>query len=201
MKKINNNTALILVDVQKAFLDKDYPGFKRNNINAERVCGLILNKWRELNLPVIHIRHSSTNPDSKLHESKPGFLFNDHVIPLKSETVLTKKVNSGFIGTNLSGILNDLNVTSLVFVGMTTNHCISTTVRMSGNLGYQTYLISDATAAYNTLGLNGEMIDCEIIYNTSLANLSEEFATILSSLLLSSFISFMENIDYRVRHF
>jgi nicotinamidase-related amidase len=90
MKKINNNTALILVDVQKAFLDKDYPGFKRNNINAERVCGLILNKWRELNLPVIHIRHSSTNPDSKLHESKPGFLFNDHVIPLKSETVLTK---------------------------------------------------------------------------------------------------------------
>lgn len=181
MKKINNNTALILVDVQKAFLDKDYPGFKRNNIIAERVCGLILNKWRELNLPVIHIRHSSTNPDSKLHESKPGFLFNDHVIPLKSETVLTKKVNSGFIGTNLSGILNDLNVTSLVFVGMTTNHCISTTVRMSGNLGYQTYLISDATAAYNTLGLNGEMIDCEIIYNTSLANLSEEFATILSS--------------------
>jgi nicotinamidase-related amidase len=145
------------------------------------VCGLILNKWRELNLPVIHIRHSSTNPDSKLHESKPGFLFNDHVIPLKSETVLTKKVNSGFIGTNLSGILNDLNVTSLVFVGMTTNHCISTTVRMSGNLGYQTYLISDATAAYNILGLNGEMIDCEIIYNTSLANLSDEFATILSS--------------------
>ena len=181
MKKINNNTALILVDVQKAFLDKDYPGFKRNNINAERLCGLILNKWRELNLPVIHIRHSSTNPDSKLHESKPGFLFNDHVIPLKSETVLTKKVNSGFIGTNLSGILNDLNVTSIVFAGMTTNHCISSTVRMSGNLGYQTYLVSDATAAYNTLGLNGKMIDCEVIYNTSLANLSEEFATILSS--------------------
>ena len=85
------------------------------------------------------------------------------------------------IGTNLSSILNDLNVDSLVFVGMTTNHCISSTVRMSGNLGYQTYLISDATAAYNTLGLNGKMIDCEIIYNTSLANLSEEFATILSS--------------------
>ena len=152
------------------------------------MCGLILNKWRELNLPVIHIRHSSTNPDSKLHESKPGFLFNDHVIPLKSETVLTKKVNSGFIGTNLSGILNELNVTSLVFAGMTTNHCISSTVRMSGNLGYQTYLVSDATAAYNTLGLNGEMIDCEIIYNTSLANLSEEFATILSSKELFSLL-------------
>ena len=181
MKNFIKSTALILVDVQKAFLEKDYPGLKRNNIDAEKVCGLILNKWRDLNLPVIHIRHSSTNPNSKLHESNPGFLFNDYVTPLKSETVLTKNVNSGFIGTNLSSILNDLNVNSLVFVGMTTNHCISSTVRMSGNLGYQTYLISDATAAYNTLGLNGKMIDCEIIYNTSLANLSEEFATILSS--------------------
>ena len=98
-----------------------------------------------------------------------------------STTTSGTSTNSGFIGTNLSGILNDLNITSLVFAGMTTNHCISSTVRMSGNLGYQTYLVSDATAAYNTLGLNGEMIDCEIIYNTSLANLSEEFATILSS--------------------
>ena len=150
MKNFIKSTALILVDVQKAFLEKDYPGLKRNNINAEKVCGIILNKWRDLNLPVIHIRHSSTNPNSKLHESKPGFLFNDYVIPLKSETVLTKNVNSGFIGTNLSSILNDLNVDSLVFVGMTTNHCISSTVRMSGNLGYQTYLISDATAASDT---------------------------------------------------
>tara|TARA_B110000003_G_scaffold257362_1_gene275599 strand:- start:122 stop:691 length:570 start_codon:yes stop_codon:yes gene_type:complete len=189
MKKINSRTALILVDVQKAFMDKDYPGFKRNNPDAEKLCGTILTKWRELNLPVIHIRHSSINLNSKLHESKPGFLFNDHVIPLKSETVLTKNVNSGFIGTNLSGILNNLNVTSLVFVGMTTNHCISTTVRMSGNLGYQTYLISDATASYNTLGLDGKMIDCEIIYNISLANLSEEFATILSSQELFSILN------------
>ncbi|MDB4180299.1 cysteine hydrolase [Flavobacteriaceae bacterium] len=189
MKKINSNTALILVDVQKAFLDKDYPGLKRNNPDAEKLCGTILAKWRQLSLPVIHIRHSSTNPSSKLHESKPGFLFNDHVIPLESETVLTKNVNSGFIGTNLSTILNNLNVTSVVFAGMTTNHCISTTVRMSGNLGYQTYLISDATAAYNTLGLDGEMIDCEIIYNTSLANLSEEFATILSSQELFKFLN------------
>jgi len=177
------------VGVPKALFDKDYPGFKRNNSEAEKLCGTILAKWRLLSLPVIHIRHSSTNPSSKLHESKPGFLFNDHVIPLESETVLTKNVNSGFIGTNLSTILNNLNVTSVVFAGMTTNHCISTTVRMSGNLGYQTYLISDATAAYNTLGLDGEMIDCEIIYNTSLANLSEEFATILSSQELFKFLN------------
>lgn len=177
----NTMTALLIVDVQKAFLDKDYPGIKRNNLNAEKVCGLILNKCRDLNLTVIHIRHSSIDPSSKLHESKPGFLFNDYVLPQKNETVLTKHVNSGFIGTNLETLLKDQNIKKLVIVGMTTNHCISSTARMSGNLGYDTYLISDATAAYNTIGLDGKMIDCEVIYNISLANLNEEFATILSS--------------------
>lgn len=177
----NSNPALILVDVQKAFLEPNYPGLKRNNLGAEKTCGLILNKWRELKLPVFHVRHSSVNPDSKLHISKPGFSFNDYVSPIKGEPVLTKSVNSAFIGTNLEILLNDQNLETLIIVGMTTNHCISTTVRMSGNLGYETYLISDSTAAYNTMGLDGQMIDCETIYKTSLASLNEEFATIISS--------------------
>ena len=108
-------------------------------------------------------------------------MFNDYVLPQTNETILTKHVNSGFIGTNLETLLKDQNIKRLVIVGMTTNHCISSTARMSGNLGYDTYVISDATAAYNTIGLDGKMIDCEVIYNTSLANLNEEFATILSS--------------------
>ena len=177
----NSNPALILVDVQKAFLEPNYPGLKRNNLGAEKTCGLILNKWRELKLPVFHVRHSSVNPDSKFHISKPGFSFNDYVSPIKGEPVLTKSVNSAFIGTNLEILLNDQNLETLIIVGMTTNHCISTTVRMSGNLGYKTYLISDSTAAYNTMGLDGQMIDCETIYKTSLASLNEEFATIISS--------------------
>ena len=177
----SKNPALILVDIQKAFLEKDYPGNKRNNLNAEYICGQILKKWRLLDLSVIHVRHSSLNPDSKLHESKSGFEFNDYVKPRSSELVLTKNVNSAFIGTNLDKILKDQNIKTLVIVGMTTNHCISTTVRMSGNLGYETYLISDSTACYNTINIHGEEIDCEVIYETSLASLKNEFAKIISS--------------------
>lgn len=180
-KLLNKNSALLLVDIQKAFLEKDYPGIIRNNEDAEFICGKILKKWRTLDLPVIHVRHSSTNPESKLHKSKPGFEFNDYVIPLKTEIVLTKKVNSAFIGTNLEDVLFKGNINTLVIVGMTTNHCISTTVRMSGNLGFNTYLISDSTACYNTKGLNGEIIDCNTIYNSALASLQEEFATVIDS--------------------
>ncbi len=178
---INKNPALLLVDIQKAFLEKDYPGLIRNNENAEFICGKILKKWRTLDLPIIHVRHSSSNPESKLHKSRPGFEFNDYVTPLETEMVLTKEVNSAFIGTNLENILIKSHIDTLVIVGMTTNHCISTTVRMSGNLGFDTYLISDSTACYNTKGLNGEIIDCNTIYNSSLASLQEEFATVIDS--------------------
>ena len=181
MEFITKNPALLLIDIQKAFLDKDYPGGKRNNLDAELICGKILERWRELDLNVIHVRHSSTNPDSKLHESKPGFEFNDFVKPKEGEKVLTKKVNSAFIGTGLNEILKDLNINTLVVVGMTTNHCISTSVRMAGNLGYETYLVSDSTACYNTIGLDGKEIDCEVIYESSMASLKNEFASILKS--------------------
>ena len=178
---IKKNPALLLVDIQKAFLEKDYPGLIRNNENAEFICGKILKKWRTLDLPIIHVRHSSTNPESKLYKSRPGFEFNDYVTPLETEMVLTKEVNSAFIGTNLENILIKSHIDTLVIVGMTTNHCISTTVRMSGNLGFDTYLISDSTACYNTKGLNGEIIPCNTIYNSALASLQEEFATVIDS--------------------
>lgn len=178
---IKKNPALLLVDIQKAFLEKDYPGLIRNNEHAEFICGKILKKWRTLDLPIIHVRHSSTNPESKLHKSRPGFEFNDYVTPLENEMVLTKEVNSAFIGTNLENILIKSHIDTLVIVGMTTNHCISTTVRMSGNLGFDTYLISDSTACYNTKGMNGEIIPCNTIYNSALASLQEEFATVIDS--------------------
>ena len=172
--------ALLLVDIQKAFLDRNYPGNKRNNLDAELICGKILKKWRELGLKVIHVRHSSTNPESMLHESKPGFEFNDHVKPINDEMVLTKKVNSAFIGTGLNEILKKSKIETLVIVGMTTNHSISITVRMSGNLGYDTYLVSDSTAAYCNILKNGEVIDCEDVYKISLSNLDGEFCRVLT---------------------
>jgi len=178
MKLREKKPALILVDVQKAFLEDDYWGGNRNNKNAEEICGKILLKWRELNLPVFHIRHSSTTPNSKLHSNNKGFEFNEYVIPLEREPIITKNVNSAFIGTDLKEQLDKLNIKTLVVVGITTNHCVSTTTRMAGNFGYETYLISDATATFDRIGVNGKTFDSETIHQTTLANLNEEFATV-----------------------
>ncbi|MBL1220057.1 cysteine hydrolase [Chryseobacterium sp. L7] len=177
----DSKPALLLIDIQKGFLDEKYWGGRRNNKDAEETSGIILKKWRELNLPIFHIRHSSVNPQSKLHESDPGFQFNDHVLPLDDEPVITKNVNSAFIGTDLKERIDRLGIDTLVIIGITTNHCVSTTTRMAGNLGYKTYVISDATAAFDRVGINGEKYDAELIHLTALANLNEEFATVWNS--------------------
>lgn len=179
MKLREKNPALILVDIQKAFLNEEYWGGNRNNKDAEIICGKILNKWRELSLPIFHIRHSSTNPNSKLNKQDDGFNFNKNVIPLENESIITKEVNSAFIGTDLKEQLDQQSITTIVIVGITTNHCVSTTTRMAGNFGFETYLISDATASFDRVGINGEKYDAEIIHLTSLANLNEEFATVI----------------------
>lgn len=188
MKLRTKKPALILIDIQKAFLDEEYWGGNRNNKNAEVICGKILDKWRALNLPLFHIRHSSSNLKSKLNKTNKGFEFNDHVLPIKNEPIITKEVNSAFIGTDLKEQLDNLNINTLVIVGITTNHCVSTTTRMAGNFGYETYLISDATASFDRIGINGEKYDSETIHLTTLANLNEEFATVWSFEKLMSII-------------
>jgi nicotinamidase-related amidase len=175
------NTALILIDIQKGFDDEEYWGGNRNNKDAESKSAQILSKWRAFNLPIFHIVHSSTNPISKLHESHPGFEIKDEVKPIEGEPVIKKGVNSAFIGTDLKERLENQAINKLVIVGLTTNHCVSTTTRMAGNFGFDTLLISDATATFDRKGINGETFSAEIIHQTTLANLDNEFAEVIDT--------------------
>ena len=181
MKLREKNPVLLLVDIQQGFEDIEYWGGNRNNPNAENISGKILETWRSLQLPVIHVRHSSRNPKSRLHASHPGFAFHPAVTPLPDEPVLTKDVNSAFIGTGLEQMLKDQGINVIVVVGLTTNHCISTTVRMAGNLDFETLLVEDATATFDRKGIDGETYDAKLIHNTTLASLNDEFAQIVSS--------------------
>jgi nicotinamidase-related amidase len=173
--------ALILIDIQKGFDNIEYWGGQRNNPDAEENAGELLRLWRKLQLPVFHIKHCSSNPDSLLNESKEGNDFKDMVKPIDTEPIIKKNVNSAFIGTDLKEQLDNLKITKLVIVGLTTDHCISTTTRMAGNLGFDTFLVSDATATFNKKGLEGQNFPAELIHATALASLNVEFATIVTA--------------------
>ena len=177
----SDRPALILVDIQKAFDDIEYWGGQRNNPDAEKNAGELLKLWRRHELPVFHVQHCSSNPGSLLHESKEGNEFKDLVKPIDNEPIIKKNVNSAFIGTSLEAQLRDLMITQLVIVGLTTDHCVSTTTRMAGNLGFDTFLVADATATFNKKGLEGQIFSAELIHETALASLNVEFATIVTT--------------------
>lgn len=173
--------ALILIDIQKGFDDIEYWGGHRNNPDAETNAARLLEFWRQNNLPIFHIKHCSTNPDSRLAEGNAGNEFKDLVEPKEGETVIKKNVNSAFIGTDLQQLLNTAGIKKLVITGLTTDHCVSTTTRMAGNYGYDTHLISDATATFDKTGPEGQKFSAEIIHETALASLHNEFATVLKT--------------------
>jgi nicotinamidase-related amidase len=172
--------ALILIDIQKGFVDETYWGGNRNNRNAESNAGILLYKWRELGWPIFHVRHSSVNPNSPLYGDKPGFSFHDAVKPMAGEREMVKHVNAAFIGTDLERELKEKEVETVVIAGMTTNHCVSTSVRMSGNLGFETILVEDATATFDLVGANGKKYDAQLLHDTEIASLKDEFATIVT---------------------
>lgn len=173
--------ALILIDIQKAFQNIEYWGGQRNNMSAEKNASEILQVWRENNLLVFHIKHCSSSPTSLLNETNEGNEFNNLVLPLEGEPIIKKNVNSAFIGTNLKEQLDNAKISKLVIVGLTTDHCVSTTTRMAGNFGFETYLVSDATATFNKKGVEGQNFSAELIHETALASLNSEFATIVTA--------------------
>jgi nicotinamidase-related amidase len=181
--------ALLLIDLQKGFDNLEYWGGQRNNLNAEDNASDLLKIWRQNNLPVFHIQHCSTNLKSPLHESNAGNEFKEITKPIEKEVVIKKNVNSAFIGTNLKDMLDKSNISKVVIVGLTTDHCISTTTRMAGNFGYDTYLVSDATATFNKKGLDGQNFSSELIHETALASLNNEFATVVTTDILKKYLN------------
>ena len=173
--------ALILIDIQKGFADVGYWGGQRNNPDAEFRASELLAVWRENGFPIFHVQHCSAIPASPLHESKSGNQFHNLVIPATGETIIKKRVNSAFIGTDLKAHLDKAEITTLVIAGLTTDHCISTTTRMAGNLGYETYVVAAATATFDKKGIQGQIFPAELIHQTALASLDKEFATIITT--------------------
>jgi nicotinamidase-related amidase len=134
-----------------------------------------------LNLPIFHIQHCSSTATSPLHPTHPGNRFKEIVAPEHGEPVIQKSVNSAFIGTDLQARLNAANINTLVIAGLTTDHCVSTTTRMAGNLGFQTFLVADATATFCKKGVDGKIYAAELIHDTALASLNDEFAIVVST--------------------
>ncbi len=174
--KITSKTGLLLIDVQKAFDDPKWG--PRNNPFAEENIGHLLSVWRAKGLPVVHIRHLSRNRGSLFHPDADSCDFKEEARPLAEEPVIEKYVNSAFIGTDLEERLRERGIQSLVIAGLTTDHCVSTTTRMARNLGFDPQLLSDATATFDRVDLDGNRIPAAEVHRIHLASLHGEFTQV-----------------------
>jgi nicotinamidase-related amidase len=173
------STALIVIDVQRAFDEWEAAGKRRNNPDAvARIAGL-LHAFRQRRAPIFHIRHQGTQPNSSFLPHRTGYAVKDEARELPGETVIVKRVNSAFIGTDLEVRLRAAEIKTLVICGATTNHCVETTTRMAGNLGFDTCLVRDATWTFDHVGPDGDAHTAEEIHAMTLSNLNAEFARIV----------------------
>ncbi|MBX9619263.1 MAG: cysteine hydrolase [Hyphomicrobiales bacterium] len=175
------HAALLVIDVQQAFVEMASAGNARNNPQAEANIAALLAACRGAGVPVIHIRHASRHAHSPFRRDKPGFAVQPFAAEHPGELVVTKSANSAFIGTDLEARLQAWDIASLIITGATTNHCVETTTRMAGNLGYSAFLVRDATWTYGRTGPDGEHHRAEDIHQMSLANLAGEFAAITTT--------------------
>ena len=179
MKPLEQDTALIVVDMQKGFDDPSWGA--RNNPMVELRVASLLQHWRAASAPVLHVHHRSISPQGCFRAGTAGIEPKPQAIPQDGESVYQKSVNSAFIGTTLEADLRQRRIATLVIVGLTTNHCVSTTVRMAGNLGFTTYVVSDATATFDRAGADGRLRSAADVHNAALGDLHIEFAEVVDT--------------------
>ena len=179
MLQILSNAVLIIIDVQKAI---DHPCWgRRNNLDAEANIGQLLDVWRSTQRPIVHVRHLSTDPSSTYRPNQEGVEFKDVVRPKSNEKIVDKHVQCTFIGTDLEQWLRNNHYQTLIITGVITNNSVEATVRVAGNLGFETYVVSDATATFDKLDLEQTLHLAERVHALALANMHQEYATVIDT--------------------
>ena len=170
--------ALVLVDLQRAM---DHPRWgRRNNPALETNVARLLAAWRERGWPVHHVAHRSVAPGSTYAANGPGAPFKPEATPLAGEPVTEKRAHSAFVGTDLEARLREGGVRRLVVAGVLTNGSVEATVRHAADLGFEVAVAADACATFDKVDLDGRSWSAEEVQALSLANLSVEYARILT---------------------
>ncbi len=175
------DTALLVIDVQMAFVHRDARGAPRTTRDAETNIARLMATFRAARGRVVHVHHHSREDGSPFAAGLPGAEVQELAMPAPGEAVYIKHVNSGFIGTSLEADLRRDGVERLILCGATANHCVETTTRMAGNLGFDTYYVSDGVWAYGNTGPDGRAHEPEDVLSATISNLHGEFATVLST--------------------
>jgi nicotinamidase-related amidase len=169
--------ALVIIDMQRDFLEPGGFGAALGNDvallgRAVAPIARLLRRARERCLFVVHTREGhrpdlSDAPRAKLERGSPELRIGDRgpmgrilvrgepghdiieaLYPRAGEPVIDKPGKGAFYATDLAAILANRGVESLIVCGVTTEVCVSTSVREANDRGYRCVVPSDCCASY-----------------------------------------------------
>lgn len=176
---INIVTALFIIDQQKGITNPKLGS--RNNKNAESDMLSLLSQWRKMGWPIIHIKHRSTDIESVFWPDQEGFEFRAEFLPRSNESVVEKQTPCAFAGTDLENLLHEKKIKSIIVTGASTNNSVEATVRYAGCNGFQVIVVENACFAFAKTDYFGVKRTAEDVHAMSLANLDNEYATVVHS--------------------
>ena len=170
--------ALLIIDVQNDYFE----GGKSELCNPTSALQNIekaLKRFRERNFPVIHVQHINIREGASFFlPNTHGVLIHQNIAPLDHDFLVIKHAPNSFFETNLSTILKENDINSLVICGMMSHMCIDTTTRACKDFGIKVTLLEDACATKD-LRFNEKTIPAETVHNTFMASLNGMFATVI----------------------
>ena len=175
-----HRTALVVVDVQRAFEDAAYWG-RRNNPACEANVARLIEAWRDAGEPLVFVRHDSDEDGSPLRPDHPGNAFRPEVAG-EPDLLVTKQVNSAFHGApDLAAWLREQELERIAICGITTNHCCETTARVGANVGFDVLFVLDATHTFDREGPDGTVMTADELARATATSLHGEFATVVGT--------------------
>lgn len=145
---MSQNTALLLIDVQNGFFNKEFGLYKSEEVLKN--ITLLHNKARESNVKIIYIQHLFGNSVGIQIDGTEMGNIHSNITPKEDDIIIQKKTPNSFYQTNLHNVLQENQIENLIVAGFQTEFCIDTTIRQAYSLGYKVILASDAHSTFNS---------------------------------------------------
>ncbi len=151
------DTALLIIDVQNAFFDKDSNDYAYHVDDTLSRIKKLITRARNARIPVIYIQHDE-DKGLPFEPGKPGWRINPEIAPMKGELVIHKRTPDSFYNTTLQAELESRGIKMLIIAGLQTEWCIDTTVRRAYSLEYDVTVVEDAHSTCDTKILKAPQI-------------------------------------------
>jgi nicotinamidase-related amidase len=168
-------TPLVLIDYQNEYLRGELalPGARAAILAARK----LLDHARSKGTRIVHIAHKGSRGGMFDRDDHRG-AFIDELSPVHGETVIEKPKPNSFAGTELSEILGPSGQ-QVIFAGLMTHMCVSSTVRAALDLGYISTIVADACATRDLPHLVKGFVPHHVLHDAELAALADRFAQIV----------------------